>query len=96
MAADRQLSRDFWLHEFPGWWEASERDVARLEETVARVLQPIRTAFGVAVRPTSWMRWSSGELRTGAHAHGGTVDFVVDRGETPEVFEWGAQQLIPS
>lgn len=96
MARDRQLSADFWLREFPGWEEATEDDVARLQPTVARVLQPIRSAFGVPVRPTSWMRWSSGELRTGSHAHGGTVDFVVGDGRTPEVFEWGAQQLIPA
>lgn len=96
MAADRQLSANFRLSEFPGWRDASEHDVELLEETVARVLQPIRSRFGVAVRPTSWMRWSTGELRTGAHAHGGTIDFVADRGMTPEVFEWGAQELIPS
>lgn len=96
MAADRQLSRNFRLSEFPGWREASEEDVERLEETVARVLQPIRTAFNVPVRPTSWMRWSDGTPRTGAHAHGGTVDFVVADNFTPAVFEWGAQHLIPS
>lgn len=96
MAADRQLSANFYLREFPGWRDATEEDVDRLEETVARVLQPIRSTFGVPVRVTSWMRWGSGTERTGSHAHGGTVDFVVDQGRTPDVFEWGAQQLIPS
>lgn len=96
MAADRQLSANFRLSEFPGWREASEHDVELLEETVARVLQPLRSAFGVRVRPTSWMRWSDNTPRTGAHAHGGTVDFVVDQGRTAEAFEWGAQELIPS
>ncbi|MGE0347372.1 MAG: hypothetical protein AB7N73_15030 [Gemmatimonadales bacterium] len=96
MATDRQLSRNFRLSEFPGWERATEEDVARLEETVARVLQPIRTTFGVPVTPTSWMHWSSGEPRTGSHAHGGTVDFVVGAGLTPDVFEWGSQHLIPS
>lgn len=101
MALDRQLSRDFWLHEFPGWERATERQVARLEETVARVLQPIRTTFDVAVFPSSWLWWSSGDPRTGAHAAdgdatAGTVDFVVDAGLTTDVFEWGSQHLTPS
>ncbi len=96
MASDRQLSADFWLHEFPGWEDATEGDVGRLQETVARVLQPLRTAMGVPVRPTSWMWWSSGVEREGSHAHGGTADFVLDEGLTPDAFEYGAQHLIPA
>lgn len=96
MATDRQLSANFWLREFPGWENATEEDVARLRPTVSRVLQPLRSHMGVPVRPTSWKWWSSGVPRKGSHAHGGTVDFVVADGLTPEAFEWGAQHLIPS
>lgn len=95
---DRRLSANFWLHEFPGWNrpETTEADVARLRETVARVLQPIRNAMGTDVIPTSWTHWSSGAARTGSHAHGGTVDFVVADGRTFEAFEWGARHLAPT
>lgn len=96
MAADRQLSRNFWLHEAAGWEDATERDVAELADTVARVLQPIRSAIGVPVRITSWQTWSSGEARTGAHSHAGTVDFVVDDGRTREAFEWASSALTPA
>ena len=96
MAADRQLSRNFWLSEAAGWEEASEDDVAELAETVARVLQPIRTAMGAPVRITSWQTWSSGERRTGAHSHAGTVDFTVDGGRTREAFEWASSALTPA
>ena len=96
MAADRQLSANLWLHEFPGWRDATEADVRKLEPTVSRVLQPVRTAFGVPLRPTSWKWWSSGDPRTGSHADGGTVDFVLEQGRTADAFEWGAQHLIPS
>ena len=95
MATDRKLARDFWLHEFPGWERASEADVAALHETVARVLQPIRSHIGVPVRPSSWMWWSSGEPRSGAHSHPGTVDFYVDDGRTFEAFEWADRWLTP-
>lgn len=96
MATDRQLSANFWLHEFPGWERATEADVDRLRPTVSRVLQPLRTYMGVPIYPSSWKWWSSGAERTGAHSDGGTVDFVVADGRTPEAFEWGAQHLIPS
>lgn len=95
MAADTQLGGNFWLHEFPGWQLATDADVERLRVSVARVLQPARARFG-RLRPTSWMRWSNGELRTGAHAHGGTLDFVALDAPTRDVFEWGAEVLIPS
>lgn len=97
MALDRRLSANFWLHEFTGWERATEAQVRELEETVARVLQPIRNRFGKVI-PTSWIAWSSGELRDGSHAEGGTVDFIVgDSGElTREAFEWGARYLIPA
>lgn len=95
MALDRRLSRDFWLHEFTGWADASEAQVDELQETVVRVLQPTRDRFGVPVRPTSWLKWSNGERRTGAHAHG-AVDFVVDDGLTRDAFEWIAQHVVPS
>lgn len=96
MALDRKLSRDFWLHEFTGWERATEAQVSRLQETVARVLQPTRSRYGVPVRPTSWLAWSNGELRTGAHAHGGTVDYVVDDGLTRDAFEWAGRSLVPA
>lgn len=95
MAADRKLSRDFWLREFPGWRRATEADVAALHETVIRVLQPIRDAMGVPVRPSSWMWWSDGTPRTGSHTQPGTVDFVVDDGKTNEAFVWADRHLLP-
>lgn len=96
MAADRRLARNFTVGELPGYELATEADVDRLEETVARVLQPIRTHFGVPVRITSWMWWSSGEPREGSHAHGGTVDFVVGDGRTREAYEWAATNIVPA
>ena len=92
---DRRLSADFWLHEFTGWQDATDAQVRRLEETVSRVLQPLRNRFG-KVTPTSWVSWRSGAPRTGSHAFGGTVDFVVDGGRTREAFEWGARYLVPA
>lgn len=95
MAADRQLSRNFWLHEAPCFWKASELQVERLQETVARVCQPLRNQFG-PVLITSWLWWSDGCLpRTGAHAQGGTVDLVIP-GHTLEAWEWGNIHLMPS
>lgn len=96
MQADRRLSRDFWLHEASGWERATDAQVAALEETVARVLQPIRSTFGVPVRITSWIAWSSGDLRGGSHAQGGTVDFTVGDGRTRDVYEWAATELVPA
>jgi hypothetical protein len=95
MALDRQLSRDFRLSEFSGWEQATEAQVAQLSKTVARVLQPTRTQFGIPVTPTSWLRWSDGSMRTGAHAQGGTVDYVVADGRTREAHEWAHRYLIP-
>lgn len=96
MAADRQLSEHFWLREFPCYEHASEADVVRLRETVARVLQPIRNRWGRVI-PTSWMHWRDGcEPRTGAHAGGGTVDFVTADADLREVFEWGRTALLPT
>lgn len=91
-----RLSRDFTLEELPGYEHASPEDIARVQETIARVLQPIRNRFGVPVRVTSWRWWSSGAPREGAHEHGGTVDYVVDGGLTRAAFEWAAETLIPS
>lgn len=96
MARDRRLSRDFWLHEFSGWEHASDEQAARLEELAARVLQPLRTAFGVPVYPSSWIAWSDGTPRTGVHAHGGAVDVVVSQGLTRDAWAWGREHLIPS
>jgi len=93
---DTQLSSKFWLHEFPCWQGATPEEVEKLRETVTRVLQPIRNKFG-KVTPTSWMWWSSGcTPRTGAHAGGGTVDFVTPDADLWEVFQWGATYLLPS
>lgn len=96
MALDRKLSRDFWLHEASGWRDATEAEVAELQTTVVRVLQPIRSHFGVPVRITSWQTWSDGTPREGSHSHPGTVDFVVDGGLTREAWEWGRLYLVPS
>lgn len=93
---DRQLTANLRLSEFPGWEQATEAQVRELEETAARVLQPIRTAFGVPLYPTSWIVWSSGEPRTGTHAHGGTVDFILGDGRTKEAHEWGERYLLPA
>lgn len=94
MATDRQLSRDFWLHEFPCWQEATEADVARLSETVSLILQPVRRQFG-AVVPTSWKWWRGGcTPRTGAHGDAGTVDFVTPDADLREVFNWMAVNIV--
>jgi hypothetical protein len=94
--ADRQLSRNFWLSEFRGWEQATAAQVERLQETVDRVLQPIRDVFGRVV-PSSWTRWSSGEPRTGTHAEGGTVDFItLDADLEGDVFPWGRAELLPA
>lgn len=96
MAEDIQLSRNFRLSEAPCWWKADASQVARLQETAARVLQPIRQRFGETVI-TSWLWWRDGCVpRTGAHGQGGTVDFVVPGANLWEVFEWGNQHLMPS
>jgi hypothetical protein len=95
MIRDIQLSRNFWLREAPCWTLADEGNVDALQETVARVLQPIRNQFGPTYI-TSWMRWSADcERRTGAHAMGGTVDFVVP-GKTLQAWEWGNTHLMPT
>lgn len=95
MAVDRKLSANFSLHEFSGWEQATETQVARLEETVVRVLQPTRNRWG-AVHPTSWLRWSDGTLRSGAHRAGGTVDFTTPNAPMREVASWGVEELMPS
>lgn len=105
---DRQLSANFWLHEFPCWEHSTEGDVSRLRETVQRVLQPFRTFVqgwappggSVAVIPTSWMRWRSGcTLRDGSHRHGGTVDFdapALTDAQMRAGFSWGVRTLLPA
>lgn len=96
MPADIQLARNFWLRWVPCWAVATEQDVTKLQETTARVLQPLRNQFG-AVYVTSWKWWSSGcEPRSGSHAQGGTVDLVIADGRTYEAWEWGNTYLMPS
>lgn len=93
---DRQLTSRFWLHEFPCWERATIQDVARLQVTAARVLQPIRNRWGKVI-PTSWMWWADEcDPRTGAHSFGGSVDFVTPRADMWKVFQWGATYLLPS
>lgn len=93
MATDIQLSGDFWLHEAPCWQHATEAQVEKLQETAARVLQPIRSVFGTTYI-SSWMWWRSGCVpRTGAHSMGGTVDIDVP-GKNLEVWEWGNSHLL--
>lgn len=93
---DFQLSRNFWLHEAPCWQLATEQEAAKLQETAARVLQPVRNSFGPTYI-TSWIWWSSGcQRRSGSHSQGGTVDFVVGGGQTLDAWEWGNTHLMPS
>lgn len=93
MATDRQLSRHFWLHEFPGWEQATEEEVERLRSTVIEpILQPTRDRWGV-IWPSSWTHWRSGRRRTGAHADGGAVDFVPRDAPIPVVHAWMAANL---
>lgn len=92
---DFQLSRNFRLSEAPCWTRATPANAAKLQETAARVLQPVRNVFGETII-TSWMWWRQGcEPRTGSHAEGGTVDFVVP-GKTLAAWEWGNTNLMPS
>lgn len=87
------LSRNFTLEEMPCYQHASSQDVARLQETVNRVLQPVRDVWGPTV-VSSWKWWRSGcQERTGAHAGGGTVDFVVPGTNLHDVFLWGLSAL---
>jgi len=95
MARDRRLTADFRVSEAPCWWESSEEQADRLQETAARVLQPSRNVFG-PIQVTSWTHWSDCSPRTGAHAHGGTVDVVPLKADTREVWEWMAVHLVPS
>lgn len=93
--ADRQLTRNFWLSEAPCWTHATEAQAGKLQETAARVLQPVRNVFGRTII-TSWMFWRNGcTPRTGTHAQGGTIDFDVP-GKTEEVWEWGNTFLMPT
>ena len=94
MATDRRLSENFQLHEFPGWEIASEPDVERLQQTVDLVLQPARDQWG-PIRPTSWIYWSGGSPRTGAHADPGTVDFVPLMAGIEQVFAWVGRSIVP-
>lgn len=88
-----RLSRDFTLEEMPCWERASPADVAALEATVHQVLQPVRDRFGPTV-VTSWRWWRDGcTPRTGAHAGGGTVDFVPLNAALGDVFAWGLENL---
>lgn len=96
MAGDRLLSRNFTLSEVPHYELYTEDDVARLEETVARVLQPLRNRFG-RIQISSGMYWAdSGEAREGAHSHAGTVDFVSLDTPLRKVWEHGSTFLIPA
>lgn len=87
-----RLGPNFTLGEFRGWETATVQQVEQLRELVTNVLQPIRDSFGRKVLPSSWIRWSSGQPRTGAHATGGAVDFVVDGVPSAVVF-WRAYTL---
>lgn len=96
MATDMQLSRNFWLRWVPCWWVAEPADVAKLQETTARVLQPLRNKFG-PVFVSSWKWWATGcAPRTGSHGQGGTVDLEVSGGQTLAAWEWGNTYLMPS
>ena len=93
MAPDRQLSANFWLHEFPCYEHATEADVAFLQETVDQRLQPTRDRFGRIV-PTSWRWWRRHcTPREGAHGDPGTVDIVPLDAPIPEVHRWMAAHV---
>lgn len=95
MARDRQLTKDFRLSEAPCWELATEEQIRKLQETSARVLQPLRNVFGTTYI-TSWLWWANGcEPRTGVHKEGGTVDIVLP-GSTLEAWEWGNTYLMPT
>ena len=86
------LARDFTLEEMPCWRHASPADVARLRVTAERVLQRVRDRWGSVV-VSSWKWWRDGcLLRTGAHAAGGTVDFITPNADLTDVFAWGLTQ----
>jgi len=89
-----QLSANFTLEEMPCWEKATPENVARLQETVSKVLQPARDRWG-RIRVTSWMWWKSSGCtpRTGAHAGGGTVDFISLDASLQDVFTWGVGAL---
>jgi hypothetical protein len=88
VAADRQLSRDFWLREFPGWESATEKQIGRLEMLVTMILQPARRVHG-KLQPTSWLRPGA----KSAHATGDAVDFVALETSNATVHEWIATFL---
>jgi len=95
MIADRQLSRDFWLHEIPCWELYTEAQADEAAEFAARVAQPIRHQFG-RTDITSGRYWAAGCVpRTGSHAFG-AMDLVVSGGRTKEAWKWGATALMPS
>ena len=94
LGAAHRLGRNFTLGEFSGWMQASRAQVENLRELVATVLQPIRDPFG-PVLPTSWIRWSSGAPRTGAHSTGGAADFIVPGVPSAVVFWWAYTQQLP-
>jgi len=86
---------NFRLSEFPGWEKATEAEVKILElEAVRNFLQPVRDKWGI-IRPSSWLRWSDGRLRTGAHADPATVDFVPGQASIPDVFQWARSSGLP-
>lgn len=89
---DVQLSKHFRLYELPHGELYTPAQVQELRRTVGTVLEPIRKRWG-RVALTSGLYWSSGEARTGAHAHPGTVDFVPVDASIDEVFEWAALHL---
>lgn len=90
------LGPHFRLGEFPCWERATAADVAALQETVTRVLEPVRARWGPVV-PTSWKWWRDGcRVREGAHGEGGTVDFVVPGARQRDVFDWGVRHLLPA
>ncbi len=88
MAKDRQLSRDFWLREFPGWEIATEDEVQRLAILVSMVLQPARRVWG-QLKPTSWLRRGD----SGTHGTGDGVDFIPLDATTTAVHQWIATYL---
>jgi hypothetical protein len=96
MAADAQLSPDFWLHEWPCYELMTADQVAGALEATAAHLQPLRDRFG-RIKVTSGHFWRFGCIpRAGAHAVPGTVDYVPLDAPLRDVFDYAVANLRPT
>lgn len=88
MAADRTLSPNLRLSDFPGWASASEADAEGARRAAVAFLEPIIRRWG-PLTITSWLR----ESGSGAHEDPETVDFVPLEADVGEVHRWAAREL---